>query len=151
MIKNNELAGWFLKWLSSHKSTEDDSSCHLELTNKPFDPSLYYNEGRVDTRDQYSGKRVAHLFLRQFQDIGRLSHSQPSHVSAPCPKQMLHWNVWEEGRWIFFEDVCVCGEAESWWVVRSRLYRTEGEAGGDPVSARILPRHWKQRVYTAAL
>lgn len=57
---------------------------------------------------------------------------------------MLHWNVREEGRWIFFEDVCVRGGAESWWVVRSRLNRTEGEAGGDPASAHILPRHSKQ-------
>lgn len=86
MIKNSELAGWFLKWLSSHKSAEDSSSCHFKLTNKPFDPSLYYNERRADTRDQYSAEQVTHLFLRQFQDIGRLCHSQPSHVSTPCPK-----------------------------------------------------------------
>lgn len=63
---------------------------------------------------------------------------------------MLHWNVREEGRWIYFEDVCVCGGAESWWVVRSRLNRTEGEAGGDPASAHILPRYSKQRTNVMA-
>lgn len=64
--------------------------------------------------------------------------TSPLRVPSKCCTEKC--GMREEGRWIFFEDVCVCGGAESWWVLRSRLYR----AGGDPASAHVLPWHSKQ-------
>lgn len=102
---------------------------HFTLTNKPSDPSLYKNGKETDTRDQYNGERVSHLFFRQFQDIGQLPHSRPSHVSSCVPNKCSTESCgMREGDGYF--RGCLCAWRERQPMVR--LYQTGGRSGGRP-------------------